>query len=391
MRCCRKAKSVRRADQVSRFHAQRSGKLDQHVNCRIARPALNVAYVGAVDPGLEGIVFLAPALGGAQALQVSAKDLANVHARCITCMSTINLQTMSDKRLDCRFVPRMSFVTHIRQFWRHLMKYGLLLPVALVSLAEPALAQGNWYTTPTNQAEAKFADETLEGAGAKIASRCMDRTWTITTQTTNQVVCEFKLDPVSSAFARVFLGNRYSTDPRAFMRFSLIKLGSDVRVQAFTWIETETAFGQMRQEPQTAPDYFDGMVSVLLDAGGQLPDGSRRLGRYLGMDGGVESANPCCGYRIQRVASNSPAEAAGLQAGDVIIRINGKKFKTNAEFLSRYRNAPLGTTFPVRFTRNGVEQEVQIASREWPAVGSDEFRRITAEFNRKKLDENKAP
>lgn len=56
---------MRRADQVSRFHAQRRSELDQHLNRRIARAALNVADVGSVDPGLEGIVFLAPALGGA--------------------------------------------------------------------------------------------------------------------------------------------------------------------------------------------------------------------------------------------------------------------------------------------------------------------------------------
>lgn len=92
---------MRRADQVCRFHVQGRSKLDQHFNRRIARTALNVADVGAVDPSLEGIVFLAPALGGAQALQVGAKDLANVHLSSIARLSTINLQTMSDKRLDC--------------------------------------------------------------------------------------------------------------------------------------------------------------------------------------------------------------------------------------------------------------------------------------------------
>lgn len=115
MRCCWKLSSVRRADQISGFHAQGRSKLDQHFNRRIARPALNVADVSAVDPSLEGIVFLAPALGGAQALQVGAKDLANIHVLSIARLSTINLQTMSDKRLGCWLVPGMSFVT----YWRH--------------------------------------------------------------------------------------------------------------------------------------------------------------------------------------------------------------------------------------------------------------------------------
>lgn len=382
---------MRRADQISSFHAQGRSKLDQHFNRWIARPALNVADVGAVDPSLEGIVLLAPALGGAQALQVGAKDLANVHLPSIARLSTINLQTMSDKRLDCWLVPGMSFVTYWRQFERYLMNYKLVLPLAVWGLAQPAFAQGNWYTVPSNQAEARFEGESLEGAGGKIASRCMDRAWTIAGQTPNQVVCEFKLDAVSSAFAKVFLGNRYSTDPRGFVRFSLVKLGPDVRVQAYTWIETETAFGQMRQEAQTGPDTFDGMVTLLLDAGGVLPEGSRRLGRYLGIAGRTESGKPCCGYRILRVGSNTPAQAAGLQAGDVIIRINGKKFKSDGEFISRFRNVPVGTAIPVVFTRNGTEQQAQITSREWPALSSDEFRKANAELNGDRTQESKAP
>ena len=47
---------------------ERRSQLDQHFNRRVARPTLNVADVGAVDPGLEGVVFLAPAFGSAQAL-----------------------------------------------------------------------------------------------------------------------------------------------------------------------------------------------------------------------------------------------------------------------------------------------------------------------------------
>ena len=382
---------MRRADQISSLHAQGCSKLDQHFNRRIARPALDVADVGTVDPSLEGIVFLAPALGGAQALQIGAKDLANVHLTSIARLSTINLQTMSDKRLDCWLLPGMSSVTYRRQCERCLMNYKLVLPLALASFAQPAFAQGNWYTIPSNQAEARFEGESLEGAGGKIASRCMDRAWTIAGQSPNQVVCEFKLDAVSSAFAKVFLGNRYSTDPRGFVRFSLVKLGSDVRVQAYAWIETETAFGQMRQEAQTGPDYFDGMVTLLLDAGGVLPEGSRRLGRYLGIVGRTESGKPCCGYRILRVGSNTPAQAAGLQAGDVIIRINGKKFKSDGEFISRFRNVPVGMAIPVVFTRNGTEQQAQITSREWPALNSDEFRKANAELNGDRTQESKAP
>lgn len=271
------------------------------------------------------------------------------------------------------------------------MKYKYAVAVALAALAQPTFAQGNRFSVPSNQAEARFAGDTTDNVGGKIANRCMDRAWTVTMQNSNQVVCEFKLDMASMVIARVFLGNRYSTPPRGFMRFAMAQVGSDVRVQAYTWIETEMAFGQMRQEAQTGPDYFDGMISMLLDAGGTLPEGSRVLGRYLGLFGKIEGGKPCCGYRILRVASGTPAHAAGLKAGDVIIRINGKKFKNDAEFLSRFRNIPLGTAYPVVFTRNGAEQEVKVISSEWPAVGSEEFRKVSAELSGETISESPKP
>lgn len=134
-----------------------------------------------------------------------------------------------------------------------------------------------------------------------------------------------------------------------------------------------------------------GKPTLLLDAGGVLLEGSRRLGRYLGIAGRTESGKPCCRYRILRVASNTPAQAAGLQAGDVIIRINGKKFKSDGEFISRFRNVPVGTTIPVVFTRNGTEQQAQVTSREWPALSSEEFRKANAELNGDRTQESKAP
>ena len=88
-------------DQLCWLDTERLRKLYQNLDRRVARAALNVADVRAVDPSLKGIFFLAPAFGAAQALKVSAESFANIHQRCIARMSTINLQTIRDKRLDC--------------------------------------------------------------------------------------------------------------------------------------------------------------------------------------------------------------------------------------------------------------------------------------------------
>ena len=88
------------AKQVRSFDTQGRCKLHQNLYRWIARAALDVADIGPVDISLKGIFFLAPALGRTQALQIGAKDLAYIHLQCIARMSTINLQTISDKMLD---------------------------------------------------------------------------------------------------------------------------------------------------------------------------------------------------------------------------------------------------------------------------------------------------
>ncbi len=256
----------------------------------------------------------------------------------------------------------------------------LLYPAALVACAVPASAQGNRFTIPSNQPEAVFEGASLETVAGRLASGCMDRSWMISVQGPNQVVCEFKLDPVNAALAKVFIGNRYSSQPRAFTRFSLVQLGANVRGQAQAWIETQTAFGQMRQEPQTGPHYFDSLVWMLVESGGMLPDGSHILGRYLGIDGEVVAAGTCCSYRIKQIASGSPAKLAGLEVGDGIVRIGGKTFRNPSQFFARFAKAPIGSTLPVVYLREGQEHETSLTVREWPQPGSAEFRQMSADL-----------
>jgi hypothetical protein len=62
----------------------------------IAAAALDVADIGAVNAGAVGIVLLAPALLPAEAADVFAKARADVHARLMRPLSSIDLQTISD-------------------------------------------------------------------------------------------------------------------------------------------------------------------------------------------------------------------------------------------------------------------------------------------------------
>lgn len=62
------------------------------------------------------------------------------------------------------------------------------------------------------------------------------------------------------------------------------------------------------------------------------------------------------------VASDSPAQAAGLKVGDTITRLNGAAI-ASAEQLSTQAAANKGTTVPVEYQRNGQSQTAMVALR----------------------------
>jgi hypothetical protein len=260
--------------------------------------------------------------------------------------------------------------------FEEMTKYLLIAATALGALAQPAFAQGMKYQLPSGIAEAAFPEMKADEAAGKIASVCMDRSWVVASQTSNQVVCEFKLSVVDSAISRVFLGNRYSTDPRGFVRFSITQIGSGSRAQAVTWIETQMAMGQMRQEYQNAPGYFDSMVEHFLLAGGELPQGSKILGRMVGIGGNVMKDGKDFGNKVAMIAPGLPGDVAGIKAGDLILKVNGKKFKTYDDFRARFQPVPSGSPSIVTIKRAGVVQDLMVSARDWPEVGTAEYKTI---------------
>jgi len=76
---------------------ERPGKFLDNGDGGIAAAALDVGDIGAVQAGAVGVVLLAPALFLAEAADVFAKARRNVHARLMRPLSSIALQTISDK------------------------------------------------------------------------------------------------------------------------------------------------------------------------------------------------------------------------------------------------------------------------------------------------------
>ena len=72
------------------------------------------------------------------------------------------------------------------------------------------------------------------------------------------------------------------------------------------------------------------------------------------------------GVYIKNVQDFSPAEKAGLQAGDIIIKADGKDIK-NMEELNEIKNShQIGETMTLTINRNGTEKEITVTLEETP-------------------------
>lgn len=87
------------------------------------------------------------------------------------------------------------------------------------------------------------------------------------------------------------------------------------------------------------------------------------------------------GAYVVEVAEGSPAEAAGLQAGDVVVALNGEKVSSADELMLAIRSHKIGETVDVSFLRGGAEQTVQVE------LGSDEALQELQQKEREELQQ----
>lgn len=75
------------------------------------------------------------------------------------------------------------------------------------------------------------------------------------------------------------------------------------------------------------------------------------------------------GYAVTKIFPGSPAEAAGIQAGDVLVALNGVGItRDNDEALMKARKDwKPGQNVSYTIKRNGVAREVPLTLATWPA------------------------
>jgi hypothetical protein len=220
-------------------------------------------------------------------------------------------------------------------------------------LAPSAHADERFAVTPSGSPEAIF-DKTLPETISALGSFCMNRGWSITTSTNNQVTCEVKLSAGQSIVGQLLMGNSYSTPPRQFVLFSASQLGPSTRVQASSWMELQMAFGQTKRNEFTDAGSYNAELGMLGTAGGRLPPGTTFPNHaFMGFDADATQQDGKQALRVKTITEGGPAAKAGLQLGDVIYQIAGKRWKDDASYLDATAKAVATSTYKVQVMRSG--------------------------------------
>lgn len=113
-------------------------------------------------------------------------------------------------------------------------------------------------------------------------------------------------------------------------------------------------------------------INSTLDVINQLIDHKKVLRPYIGITGIDVDENTAkrydlvVGVYVQSVENFSPAEKAGLKAGDVIIKADGKDITTMDELTEVKNSHQIGDTITLVVNRNGEEKEISVTLEETP-------------------------
>lgn len=244
----------------------------------------------------------------------------------------------------------------------------LFFMAALASIPLPALADEYFAVTPSGATEMLFPDGTEKTVGV-LTSKCIDVRWTVISSSATEVVCEAPMNFGQSLLGQLAMGNSYSTPPRRFFRFNLANLNGVSRVQASGWMELQMAFGQMRRTDFTGPEFHNSIIGFLSSVGGQLPVGTAFPNHVLmGVEGGLSIKGKDGGFDVSKVVDEYPAAKGGVKIGDRIVKIAGKKFKSDDDYLDATAKAAKTPSYPIEVMRDGKITKLSLERAFRPSV-----------------------
>lgn len=95
----------------------------------------------------------------------------------------------------------------------------------------------------------------------------------------------------------------------------------------------------------------------------------RLVSGYLGVSADSRPGNDQPGVRVAEVTPNSPAEAAGIKPGDVIVKFNDRAVKDIMALRNRIAETEIDKNVAIELMRDGKPMTVNVAIKEMPAEG----------------------
>lgn len=143
--------------------------------------------------------------------------------------------------------------------------------------------------------------------------------------------------------------------------------------------EPDVFYAQAAPEPPTPP--VPPGVTILVDKGSYLGVGVQEIDAGRGKDLKLSDVH---GVELTRVEEDSPAEKAGLKAGDVVLEYNGQRVEGVRQFQRFVQETPPERQVKLLISRNGATQTVSaaIGSRKHRGVKVISDRRWQAEMDR---------
>lgn len=148
---------------------------------------------------------------------------------------------------------------------RHLMVSCCFIIVAVLS----GCAAQQPLNTRSGKPEVVFNGASVEDVKGRIADGCMRKGTGVLDVSSNHVVCGGTMSGGDAVLAQMIVGNSYSTTPVRKIQFLLFQRADSVYVTAREWIESQMAFGQVRQQELTATHQLQSVQDFLVSIGGR--------------------------------------------------------------------------------------------------------------------------
>lgn len=202
----------------------------------------------------------------------------------------------------------------------------------------------------------------------QLTSRCIDVKWTVISSSANELVCESPMNFGQSLLGTMLMGNSYSTPPRRFFRFNVAETAGISRVQASGWMELQMAFGQMKRTEFSGPEFQNNILNFMATAGGKFPIGTTFPNHVvMGFTNEDVVTGKFHAMRVTSVMPGSAAAKAGIEVGDLVEQVAGKRFKKPDDFLDAAATAAATSSYDVVIQRTGKAMTLKLERAFRPA------------------------